>query len=255
MLFFHDEGDDRGIDRARAGAHHKAVQRGQTHGGIHHMAVAQRGNGRTVAQMQGDDLGALAIGFAQQLAAAMADIAMRGAVEAIAAHGVFFIILVRHAEHICIRRHGLVERGVEHHDLRNLGAERGGSRTDTLHMRRIVQRRQRGVAFDIFHNLLVDQHGMVKFRAALHDTVTDRGHFVQAVDDLAFAAQQRVFDDVERGGVVGHRDIAFDDLAVGGFVGEFAVDTDAFAVALCQNRLVLHINQLIFQRGAAGVDD
>ena len=42
--------------------------------------------------------------------------------------------------------------------------------------------------------------------------------------------------------------------AVSCLVAHMAVNADTVAVALCKNALILHIDELIFQRGAAGVD-
>ena len=53
-----------------------------------------------------------------------------------------------------------------------------------------------------------------------------------------------------------HRHIGlFDGLFPLGLVGEFAVDADALAQALGQHLLGLGVEQLILQRGTAGVDN
>ena len=45
---------------------------------------------------------------------------VRGAVGAVAADVIFFVLLERQGIHICVGRHGLVEGGVENHDLGNV---------------------------------------------------------------------------------------------------------------------------------------
>ena len=94
MLLFHQEGDGGGIHRTRTGPHHKAIQRGQAHGGIDDPAVLDGGQGGAVAEMAGDDPGRLTRLFAQQLEAAGGDIPMGGSMETIAADPVFFIVFV-----------------------------------------------------------------------------------------------------------------------------------------------------------------
>ena len=55
-LLIHHIGDHRGVDAAAAGAHDEAVQRGQAHGGIHHLAVLDGGDGGAVADTSGKGL-------------------------------------------------------------------------------------------------------------------------------------------------------------------------------------------------------
>ena len=50
----HNELQHGGIQAAAAGTHDDALQRGDTHAGVHALAVIHRAHGRTVAQMAGD---------------------------------------------------------------------------------------------------------------------------------------------------------------------------------------------------------
>src|SRR5699024_10193246 len=90
--------DHRGVQIAAAGAHHQAGQRGHAHGGIHHAALVHGGDGRAVAQVAGDQLQA-GDGLLQVLGRLAADVLVAGAVEAVAADAVLFIVLVRDDVH------------------------------------------------------------------------------------------------------------------------------------------------------------
>ena len=68
----------------RQGTHHEAVKRGETHAGVDDLAVLDGGDGGTVADVAGDKLQILDV-LAHELCNAVADIAVGGAVEAIAA--------------------------------------------------------------------------------------------------------------------------------------------------------------------------
>ena len=61
---------------------------------------------------------------------------------------------------------------------------------------------------------------------------------------------------MERLRVVGHRDLLGKGSAVGGLVAdERALLTDTLTVTLGDHLLIIHVDQLIFQAGAACVDN
>ena len=197
--------------------------------------------------MAGDDAGTLAVRLAQQLAAALRHKAVGRAVEAVAPHTVFFIIRIRHRKHIRLCRHGLVKSGVKHRHLRHLAAESSCCRTDSLQMRRVMQRRKGGKVRDVLHHLVVDEHRAVVFRAALHHTVADRRHLMQILNHLALAGGQRPLNHRERRRMIRHGLFDHHHPAVPGLMGELAVDADPLAVALGQHLFTLGVDQLIFQ--------
>ena len=87
--------------------------------------------------MTGNDLGALGL-HAQELQGASADIAVRGAVETIAAHAVLLVQLIGDGIHIGLGGHGLVESGIKDTYLRQTGHEFLHG-IDTLQVGRVVQ--------------------------------------------------------------------------------------------------------------------
>ena len=65
-----------------------------------------------------------------------------------------------------------MEGGIEAGDLRQVGRARE-QRADRREIVRLVQRRQRDVAFEMREHLVVDQHRPVVVGAAVHDAMAD----------------------------------------------------------------------------------
>ena len=205
--------------------------------------------------MAGDDL-QLFDGLAHQLGAAGGDIAVRGAVEAVAADAVLLVIIIGDRVHIGLSGHGLVESSVEHGDHRDV-AHNGLAGVDAGDVGGVVQRSEGDALFDRLHDLVVDQHGGGKLLAAVDDAVTDGVNLLHRAYNAVFLARQLVDDSGDRLGVRGHGDVFVEDrlVAYERAVLEMAVDADALAKALGHDGFALHVDQLIFQRGAACVDD
>ena len=138
MLFFHKERDDGRVDGTRTRTHHKTVKRRYAHSGIKRLAALNSGNRRTVAEMAGNDVDLLRL-LAEHSGGTCRYIAVRGAVEAIAAKLVFLVVFIRNRIDIGIIRHGLVEAGIENADLRNLADDLFAG-TDTGKVCRVVKR-------------------------------------------------------------------------------------------------------------------
>ena len=94
------------------------------------------------------------------------------AVEAVAAHA-FVVEMLRDRVVVRQRIVAAVEGGVEAGDLRQVGGarENGADRREIV---RLVQRRQRHIAFELGQHLVVDQDRPVVVRAAMHDAMPDR---------------------------------------------------------------------------------
>ncbi|MEI2786470.1 MAG: hypothetical protein V9E82_12345 [Candidatus Nanopelagicales bacterium] len=168
---------------------------------------------------------------------------MRRAVEAVTADPVL-------CRHLPIDRvevgglgHGLVERGVEHRDVRHARI-RLHRDLDPEQVRRVVQRSQRDAVADGLDHLGVDHRGGRETVATMHDAVSHRGqrpggHLHRGLEGLCHRVQPRAvvgqgaFDDVfEVAAGVGHpRDSLPDPLdeAAGqragpGHVDQFVLD-------------------------------
>ena len=125
----------------------------------------------------------LVAGNAEHICGNVGDVFVAGAVEAVAANAVLISQVVRNSVAPGVLGHGRVERGIEHGNLRQVwpGVEGGAH---TLHVRGVVQRRERGQCINLVDHLLVEQHGVGELLGTLHHAVAD---------SLQFAAVQNVF--------------------------------------------------------------
>ena len=87
--------------------------------------------------MAGNHLQVLQI-LAHQFRAAVADIAVRGSVEAVTANRVLFIIFIRNGIHVCFWRHGGMESRIEYNNLGHRLAEHLDAGPDALDVRFIM---------------------------------------------------------------------------------------------------------------------
>jgi hypothetical protein len=109
------------IDIARAGPHDQPLQRGKPHGRVHRHSVAHRGGAAAPIAEVGRDQAELAGWPADNGGGLVAYEAVAGAVEPVTSHPVPGVPLLRYCVANGVRRHRLVERGVEHGLLRQVG--------------------------------------------------------------------------------------------------------------------------------------
>ena len=118
-LLLHNVEDSGRVDVAGAGTHHQPLQRGKSHRGVDALAILDGADGASVADVTGDKT--IVVGVKpEDLAGAAADVAVAGAVEAVATDLVLVVEAARDGVHVGLRRHRLVEGGVEDHHLRSL---------------------------------------------------------------------------------------------------------------------------------------
>ena len=254
-LFFHDKGNDGRVQRAAAGAHHKAVKRREAHGRVNDLAVTNSGNGRAVADVAGNHLDILK-GLVHKMRAVCADIAVRSAVEAIAANLILFIIFIGDRIHIGLARHSGMEGGVEYNALREVLPKHLLASQNPLQFRPVVQRSERNQAFNALQYLIIHQQGFAEHRTALRHTVADCCNLGQIFNNAVLFVGQRLRHQLEGLCVVLHGCIVLCSAAIRCLMAE-ASDflPNSFTVSLCKHLFVVHINQLIFQRGAAGINN
>jgi len=160
-----------GVDVAAAGAHDQAFQRRHAHAGVAAFAVDHGAGRATVAQVGGQPAAVLD-GQVGHLRGALAHEVVAGAMEAVATDVVFLVEELRHRIAIGMLGHGLVERGVEHGDLRQLREQCEGG-IDTDQVGRIVQRRQLRVGTDGREDFVGDQAGAGEVLTAMHHAMAD----------------------------------------------------------------------------------
>ena len=174
VFLFHDVFHNRRIHIAAARAHHHALQRRKSHGGIHAFAVQNGAQAAAVAKVAGNHLPFFR---AAQFRRALGNIQMACPVEAIAAHLVLFIRFIRQPIHIGLGRHGLVETRIKHCHLRHRHCLL--ARFNAADVGRHVQRPQVYDRFQIANHLVVYQHRVGKFFPAVQHTMPHRVNLFQ----------------------------------------------------------------------------
>ena len=172
---------------------------------------------------------------------------MRRAVCAVTADFVGRTLLFRQSVDIGLRRHRLMKRGVENHNLRHR-RQFLHDRTNNQRCRRIVQRRQRRKRFDVFDHFLGNDNRTLENRTALNNTMADGRNLVQISDN---AVGQQFHDFVQRRFMIGqiYLDLLF--VAVGIFdTDKRSVAADTLGIAFGNNFIAFTVNvkQLILQR-------
>ena len=251
-FLLHDVGHDGRVDGAAAGAHDHAVKRREAHGGVDALAALDRGDGRAVADVAGDDLRLLE-GLVQQLRHFAGHEPVRGAVRAVAADVVLLVHIPGNAVHVGLRRHGLVERGVEDEDLRLVGHD-GEAALDAHDVRAGVKGSEVAAELELIENLVAQKDGLEEVGTAVHDTVADALDLVHVGDDAELGIGEVLDDDLGGHGVILHGDLDLVLLAVLSLaVLDAAVDADALADALGEDGFGGGIEELVLQGRRTGV--
>ena len=120
-------------------------------------------------------------------------------------------------------------------------------------MRGIVQRCQCAEFFYFINDIGRYKAAVRENAAALHYAVTDSRNFIKRINNLSVALCKGVNHRLKSLAVGGHGGLGGVFSAVGSLVRNSARNAYSFAKTLCEYLLVIHINKLIFQRGAARV--
>ena len=171
--------------------------------------------------------------------------AVAGAVETVAANAVLFVVFIRNAIKVSLLGHGLVERGVEHGDLREAREEFGG----TFHagsMGRFMQRGKQRDAADVVDDFLRDTFAL-DVLTAVHHAVADS---FDRIDKLLFT--EELLDFGNGFGVSGAIEVEV-DVAGRAFCLDVAVNADIFDEAARDGFFGLGVDNGELDRGAAAI--
>ena len=92
--------------------------------------------------------------------------------------------------------------------------------------------------------------------AALRHAVADGGDLGELLDDAGFRIRERLRHHLERFDVVVHDNALLDGAAVRRLMGKHAAfQADAFAISLGKHLFVVHVDELVFERRAARIDN
>jgi len=241
-----DVEEDGRVEATGTGAHDKAFERGEAHGGIDALAVQDGGAAGAVAEVSRDEAGFFGLG-AEYLASFGSHEAVACAVGAVTADAVVFIELVRDAVKVSLLRHGLVECRIEHGDLREAREELGCA-FHAGSVCRFVERGKERDATDVVDDFLRDFFAL-DVLAAMHDAVADG---FNRVGELLGVEEflDLVHSFGMRGAVEVEVNLAFRTLGFG-----VAVHADVFDEAAGDGFLGLCIDDSEFHRGAAAVEN
>ena len=207
--------------------------------------------------MAGHDLG-MSVIDARQPAGHLRDVLVARTVKSVAAHAVLVVIPVGKRVHEVLGRHRLVERGVEHGDLRGIGQNVLHGQ-NTFQVGRIVQRGQFETCLDLLLDGLIHHRAVLKVLAAVGHPVADRRDFGNAFQHAVLRIDERVENQADSGSMVGN---ALHDFILGlsgRLMGQYRVrKTDSLDDSLHEQRIIvgaLHVDHLILDRRAAAIQN
>ena len=243
-VFFADEEEDGRVKGAGAGAHDEALERGEAHGGINALAVQNGGAAGTVTEVSRDEADFFRL-FAENLGGFAGHEAVACAVCAVAADFVFFVELVGDAVEVGLARHGLVEGGVEHGDLREAREELGGA-FHTGGVCGFVERGEQRDAADVVNDFLSHLFAL-HILAAVHHAVADG---FDGVGELLFGEELLHFGN----GFGMSRAVEIEiDVAVRALGLYVAIHADVFDEAAGDGLFGLGVDNGELDRGAAAI--
>jgi hypothetical protein len=172
-VLFHQVDHHRRVDAAGTAGHDQAIGRRHAHRGVDRAAVVDGAQRGADAEVAGDDL-QLAERALEYFGRLQRNVAVRGAVEAVAADAILLVKVVGQAVEVGVGRQGLVEGGVEDGDMRQVRELLHGL-ADAVHIDRVVQWRKNRKGFDIGDDRRRDDHCAGELAAAMDDAVADGG--------------------------------------------------------------------------------
>ena len=107
---------------------------------------------------------------------------------------------------------------------------------------------------DLVDYLIGNESCLAEYLSALHDSVAYCLDLAHGVDDLALAGGKDLDQLFKSLCMCGEAAVLVNLSAVSSLVGDVTVDTDSVTVALCKNAFVVHVQELVFKRGAACVN-
>ena len=253
-MLLHQEGDGARVDVADARAHHQALGGGEAHRRVDALAAVDGRNGAAVADVAGDDFPVADVD-AEDFADALADVAVAGAVEAVAAHVVLGVILVGQGIEEAACGHGLVEGGVEDAHLGHAG-EQGLHGVDAGDVGGVVEGSQVVALLDHLLDFGGDEDALAELLAAVDDAVAYGLDFGVGGDAAYLGVGEDVEDGLDGALVVGLAEFAHLLGAVFELeLDEGAVDADFLDAALGEDNLAVGVDELVFYGAASAVEN
>ena len=188
----------------------------------------------------------------EELANALTYIAMAGSVEAITTHAILLVEVVWQCIHVSVIGHRLVESGVEHAYLRNVGQKRCDC-IHTLDVCRVVQRSEVVALSKSLHHFRRETNRFVELLAAMHHSVTYCIKLAKALQHGIIAVCQHFEDVLNACGMLLDGVLPLVLLAIQLDSYKRIGQTNLLNAATCNDGLVVHVVECIFNRTAAAV--
>src|SRR5271165_3413032 len=160
------------VDVTAAGAHHQSFQRRKSHGGINTSTIADCRCAAPISKMRRNKL-SLFEGLTNQFCRLQSDKMMARTVESIPADPILFVVFIRNRVVKGVVWESLMERSIEHHDLRLIG-EQFGSDANALNAGRIMKGCEICKFFDPSHDVFGNEYGLAKIFSAMNHPMSDR---------------------------------------------------------------------------------
>ena len=146
-----------------------------------------------------------------------------------------------------------MESSIEYGNLRGVRHQLLAG-TDPGYVGRLMERSHVAEIFDLFQHFIRNHNGFVEDFAAMHHPVAHSIDFIHGFDDPMVGINQSSQDLLDAVNMVG--DGAFQSYFVlpsRSMSQNGPFDADTFYQTFCDDRFILHINQLIFDGRAAAV--
>ena len=251
-LFVADELDNSRIHIAASGTHNQTLKWGKTHGGIYTLAADGCGDTCSVAQVTYDNLALFRVKLSELQNLAGYE-QMAGAMEAVTTDAVFIIVLIGDCIEVCLLRHLHTESGIPYCYVRSSGHSCLAC-LDTHQVRRVMQRSKVEALADYALYVLVNYDRIAVNLSAVQNAVSDCRDLLGILDYTVLRIYQCLHNQLDCFGMCRHSLLDYHFLAVCLMCQLGTFDSDSLAETLCHYGLILHIDQLIFQRGASAVD-
>ena len=151
--------------------------------------------------------------------------------------------------------HGLAPGGIEHRHHGDAGHDLHAA-PDAHQVGGVVEGTQGYARLNGIQHVVVDDHGLGELFAAMEHPMAHRVDFVHAFHHADVLVRQGFQHHADGLGVILHVLFKHMGILARRFVGQLgAVDADALAKALSDDRAAVHVDELILQGRAACVDD
>src|SRR5271165_1822040 len=199
------------VDVTAAGSHYQSFQRRKSHGGINTSTIADRRCAAPISKMRRNKL-SLVEGLTNQFRRLRSDKMMARTVKSIPADPILFVVFIWNRVVKGVVRESLMERSIEHGDLRLIGEQFGGD-ANALNARRIMKGCEICKFFDLSHDAFGNENGLAKLFSAMNHAMSDR------FDVESLPVPQDVDYAQERGTMIrsGHHLLVLNSIAINQF--------------------------------------